>query len=122
MDLDGSLYANLSREFEQALRQPANILPAIFESLLLIVGLLGNSMVITAILTNKNMRTLVNYFVLNLSIADLLCCLIIMPITVLTYLFKPWYWGATLCKFKTYLDPVTVGASIITMTVVAFDR
>ena len=48
-------------------------LPSLFMcSIVLAVGLLGNLMVIIVILTSKVLRSSTNFFLLNLSVADML--------------------------------------------------
>jgi hypothetical protein len=55
--------------------------------LLIIFGTIGNSLVVYVVVCQPAMRTARNVFVVNLSISDLLLCLITMPLTVsLNYL------------------------------------
>jgi len=45
-------------------------------------GLIGNFVILYAILSNKKMRTARNYFIVNLAISDLLLCSMTMPLTL----------------------------------------
>ena len=48
-----------------------------------LVGLVGNSLVCFAIWRNKNMRTVTNIFIVNLSVADLAVIIVCLPSTLL---------------------------------------
>lgn len=45
-------------------------------------GLIGNMVILYAILSKKKMRTPRNYFIVNLAISDLLLCSMTMPLTL----------------------------------------
>ncbi len=49
---------------------------------LIVVGTIGNSLVVYVVARQPAMRTARNVFVVNLAISDLLLCLITMPLTV----------------------------------------
>lgn len=50
--------------------------------LLIVIGTVGNSLVVYVVARQPAMRTARNVFVVNLAISDLLLCLITMPLTV----------------------------------------
>ena len=50
--------------------------------LLIVVGTIGNSLVVYVVAMQPAMRTARNVFVFNLAVSDLLLCLITMPLTV----------------------------------------
>ena len=45
-------------------------------------GIIGNMIILYAILSKRNMRTPRNYFIVNLAISDLLLCSMTMPLTL----------------------------------------
>ena len=45
-------------------------------------GIIGNVIILYAILSKRNMRTPRNYFIVNLAISDLLLCSMTMPLTL----------------------------------------
>ena len=49
---------------------------------LIVVGTIGNSLVVYVVAMQPAMRTARNVFVVNLAVSDLLLCLITMPLTV----------------------------------------
>lgn len=56
-------------------------------SLIFVLGFLGNVIVISAISSNSQMRTMTNIFVCNLAAADLLVVLFCVPVTLAANIF-----------------------------------
>ncbi|XP_068082551.1 galanin receptor 2b-like [Anabrus simplex] len=63
-----------------------------------------------------------NYFLVNLSVADLLVTLICMPMAVGVAVTRLWLYGQFMCKITFYLQGVSVGASVFTITAMSIDR
>ena len=74
------------------LKQPPHLIAlySIAYGLVFIFGLIGNSSVIAVIIKEPSMRNVTNYFILNLSVADMLVTLLVVPITLLSNLFTGW--------------------------------
>ena len=91
--------------------------------IIFLVSAVGNSLVCTVILRRKKMKTVTNYFILNLAIADLtLTCICIpfdIPVQELGY---QWPHGALLCKVIYPLQTLSLFASIYTLTAVSLSR
>ena len=93
--------------------------------LITIVASVGNSLVVLAVFLNPNrdLRTPFNYFVANLSIADLIVGLITGPMSTVYHIFE----GVGMLK-ERFKDPVHVTffiswtASLLSLTALAFDR
>jgi hypothetical protein len=73
-------------------------------SLVFVVGLFGNALVCMAVYRNHSMRTVTNYFIVNLAVADLLVLLICLPPSVLWDVTQTWFLGLKLCKAVPYLQ------------------
>ncbi|KZC09016.1 PREDICTED: orexin receptor type 1-like [Dufourea novaeangliae] len=86
------------------------------------VGLIGNALVCIAVYRNHTMRTVTNYFIVNLAVADFLVLLLCLPFTVLWDITETWFFGLTLCKAVPYLQTVSVTVSILTLTFISIDR
>jgi hypothetical protein len=72
-----------------ALRQPIYgvvLLSAAYVTVAL-VGVVNNCLVISVVYTKPAMRTVTNYFLVNLATADILVCVFVLPITLLQNLF-----------------------------------
>lgn len=50
------------------------------------------------------MRTVTNYFIVNLSLADVLVTIICLPASLVVDITETWFFGATLCKIVPYLQ------------------
>ncbi|KAK8769880.1 hypothetical protein V5799_013655, partial [Amblyomma americanum] len=72
-----------------------------------VVGLVGNCLVCVAVYRNQSMRTVTNYFIVNLAVADFLVILVCLPPTVLWDVTETWFFGAALCKIVLYLQGYT---------------
>ncbi|KAJ8305939.1 hypothetical protein KUTeg_016484 [Tegillarca granosa] len=87
-----------------------------------LLGFLGNASVIILIFGNRHLRNTTNMFLCNMAVADLLVSLICVPMAVGQALYRVWIYGEFMCKITTYLQGVTVAASIFTITVLSVDR
>uniref|UniRef100_A0A8C5PUS6 Orexin receptor type 2 n=1 Tax=Leptobrachium leishanense TaxID=445787 RepID=A0A8C5PUS6_9ANUR len=87
-----------------------------------IVALIGNILVCVAVWKNHHMRTVTNYFIVNLSLADVLVTITCLPVTLLVDITETWFLGKTLCKIFPYLQTVSVSVSVLTLSCIALDR
>lgn len=88
-----------------------------------IVSAVGNSLVCTVILRKSKMKTVTNYFILNLAIADLTLTCICIPFDIpVQEMDHRWPYGALLCKFLYPLQTLSLFASIFTLTTVSLSR
>lgn len=71
---------------------------------LMLTTAVGNLFVIVAILIERNLRTIGNYLVLSLAIADLLVALLVMPLASIYQILQHWTLGVLLCDIWTSTD------------------
>ncbi len=88
------------------------IIVAIVASLISLVTICGNVLVITAFIIDKNLRKYSNYFILNLSFADLLIGLLIPPYAPFLLYNYNWKLGRSMCIVWLVLDYVVGSASV----------
>lgn len=62
------------------------------------------SAVCLAVWRNHHMRTVTNYFIVNLSLADVLVTAICLPASLLVDITESWLFGHALCKVIPYLQ------------------
>ncbi|KAG2467105.1 orexin receptor type 2 [Polypterus senegalus] len=86
------------------------------------VSLVGNALVCTAVWKNHHMRTVTNYFIVNLSFADILVTITCLPASLIVDITETWFFGKTLCKILPYLQTVSVSVSVLTLSCIALDR
>nr|XP_031291390.1 orexin receptor type 2 [Camelus dromedarius] len=68
------------------------------------------------------MRTVTNYFIVNLSLADVLVTITCLPATLVVDITETWFFGQSLCKVIPYLQTVSVSVSVLTLSCIALDR
>ncbi|XP_012253675.2 orexin receptor type 2-like isoform X2 [Athalia rosae] len=91
-------------------------------SVVFVAGIVGNALVCVAVYRNHSMRTVTNYFIVNLAVADLLVIILCLPPTVVWDVTETWFLGLKLCKAVPYLQTVSVSVSILTLTFISIDR
>ncbi|XP_043922189.1 galanin receptor type 1 [Protopterus annectens] len=93
-------------------------------SLIFVLGVVGNSLVITVLARSKpgKPRSTTNIFILNLSIADLAYLLFCVPFQATIYVLPYWVLGAFICKFIHYFFTVSMLVSIFTLSAMSVDR
>lgn len=82
----------------------SNSLLALILIMLMLTTAVGNLFVIVAILIERNLRTIGNYLVLSLAIADLLVALLVMPLAAISQILQRWTLGVLLCDIWTSAD------------------
>uniref|UniRef100_A0A6P7FAM2 Neuropeptide F receptor n=1 Tax=Diabrotica virgifera virgifera TaxID=50390 RepID=A0A6P7FAM2_DIAVI len=108
----------------KAIDEPAYTVLIVMYCFLMIMGALGNTLVIVAVVRKPAMRTPRNMFIVNLAVADLLLCAITMPLTLMEILTKYFPLGNNLfvCKIIGILQATSTYVSTISITAIALDR
>ncbi|XP_041868511.1 galanin receptor type 1 [Melanotaenia boesemani] len=101
-----------------------NFISLLVFGLIFILGVLGNTLVITVLARSKpgQPRSTTNIFILNLSVADLSYLLFCVPFQSTIYMLPIWVLGAFICKFIHYFFTVSMLVSIFTLSVMSVDR
>ncbi|XP_037116268.1 neuropeptide Y receptor Y2, like [Syngnathus acus] len=89
---------------------------------IILLGLVGNSLVIYVIYRFKTLRTVTNFFIANLAVADLLVNVLCLPFTLVYTLQGEWHFGAALCFLVPFAQGLAVHVSTLTLNVIALDR
>ncbi|XP_076055529.1 allatostatin-A receptor-like [Oratosquilla oratoria] len=97
------------------------VVPIIF-SIIVLVGLFGNTLVVIVIIVNKTMRSTTNYLIFSLAVADLLFIVFCVPFTASDYILSSWPFGIIWCKTVQYLTYVTAYTSVYTLLLLSLDR
>ncbi|TNM86182.1 hypothetical protein fugu_008453 [Takifugu bimaculatus] len=119
--LNGSnITANYTNQFVQPPWRVA--LWSVAYSFVLAVAVFGNLIVIWIILAHKRMRTVTNYFILNLAFSDASMAAFNTLINFIYAAHGEWYFGKAYCKFHNFFPVTSVFASIYSMTAIAVDR
>ncbi|KAJ8013736.1 hypothetical protein DPEC_G00032890 [Dallia pectoralis] len=89
--------------------------------LVFFVSLIGNTLVCFAVWKNHHMRTVTNYFIVNLSFADVLVTITCLPASLVVDITETWFFGDTLCKILPCLQTTSVAVSVLTLSCIALD-
>ncbi|KAM6965065.1 tachykinin receptor 1a [Aplochiton taeniatus] len=98
------------------------VLWAIAYSCIVIVSVLGNIVVIWIIMAHTRMRTVTNYFLLNLAFAEASMSAFNTVINFTYAVHNEWYFGLVYCRFHNFFPIAAVFASIYSMAAIALDR
>ncbi len=79
----------------------------------------GNVFVIAAILLERNLRSVGNYLVFSLAVADLMVACLVMPLGAVSVVSGQWTLGAILCDVWTIADVLCCTASILHLLAIA---
>jgi allatostatin A receptor len=97
------------------------IVPILF-GIIIVIGLIGNALVVVVVSANKQMRSTTNLLIINLAIADLLFIIFCVPFTASDYVLTYWPFGDVWCRIVQYLIVVTAHASVYTLVFMSLDR
>ncbi len=87
------------------------------------ISIVGNIMVIIAVLSFKRLRNNVtNYFIISLAVADLMVSTFVMPYNAVHEILGYWPFGTVFCDVYQALDILSCTASILNLCVIALDR
>ncbi|KAH8295511.1 hypothetical protein KR018_012506, partial [Drosophila ironensis] len=100
---------------------PKSLAVAVF-LVLILVTVVGNTLVILAVLTTRRLRTVTNCFVMNLAITDWLVGTCVMPPSVILYITGDWRFGWILCDIWISLDILLCTGSILSLCAISLDR
>lgn len=97
-----------------------------FELTLLIIiclmALVANGSLFWIVLRKQELRTMLNFFVLNLAAADMLVSFASMPVTIITVASKTWIFGSTACVLFGFVTIVSFISSVSSLGLIAINR
>ena len=82
----------------------------------------GNVLVLVAIISNGHLRGTTHYFIANLAVADLLLGVAVLPFSTTLETIDRWVFGETFCDVWAALDVLCCTASILSLCVISVDR
>lgn len=107
---DGGEYCNMTRDeymemlYDYIFPQPYEWVLIAINAVVFIIGLIGNALVCIAVYRNHSMRTVTNYFIVNLALADFMVILICLPPSVLWDVTETWFFGTAMCRIVLYFQ------------------
>ncbi|CAB3379958.1 Hypothetical predicted protein [Cloeon dipterum] len=90
--------------------------------LILIVGVLGNSLTIWALLRCPRVRNVAAVFIISLCVADLLFCVLVLPFSASRFLHGTWVHGMTMCVLFPFMRYGNIGVSLLSIAMITINR
>ena len=95
--------------------------PTVF-GVIILVGLVGNLLVVGVTLSRHKMWTTVNLLLLNLAVTDVIFVLVCVPFMAYHYAADNWLMGDVVCKLSHFFLYVTVYVTVYTLVAIAVIR
>ncbi|KAM6956585.1 muscarinic acetylcholine receptor M3-like, partial [Aplochiton taeniatus] len=98
------------------------VLIVLLTGLLSLVTIIGNVLVVLSFKVNRQLKTVNNYFLLSLAVADLIIGVISMNLYTAYIVMGHWAMGHWACDLWLAVDYVASNASVMNLLVISFDR
>ncbi|KRY93063.1 putative G-protein coupled receptor No18 [Trichinella pseudospiralis] len=97
-------------------------LVALILAVIVATTVVGNALVIVAIITERSLQRVQYYLILSLAVADELVGTVVSPLAFHYDLTNRWTLGLLMCDFWIFFDVLCCSASILNLVVIALDR
>ncbi|XP_077978812.1 G-protein coupled receptor 54-like [Glandiceps talaboti] len=115
-------YSDYYLDYDYKLGPESIIVPTLW-GIFAFFGLVGNIFVIVVVFKFSHMRTVTNYYIVNLALTDVVVLLICVPSTSSVFaLHTEWVLGDAMCRIVIWLQLASWQASCLTLTVISVDR
>ncbi|KAF7230296.1 alpha-2 adrenergic receptor [Nothobranchius furzeri] len=89
---------------------------------LIVFTVVGNVLVVIAVLTSRALKAPQNLFLVSLATADILVATLVMPFSLANELMGYWYFGKVWCGIYLALDVLFCTSSIVHLCAISLDR
>lgn len=100
----------------------SDLLICVVTGAVILATLVGNALVILAVLLVRKLKQPPNFLLVSLAVADFCVGLIVMPIALIKSLTDKWIMGEVICRLWTSADLTLCTASIINLCMISVDR
>ena len=98
------------------------ILGGTLMSIIVLGAIYGNMLVIASVASNRKLRTITNFYLVSLAMADLLVATLVMPIAIVVQITGRWWFGVIACDIYVLFDSMLCTASILNLCCISLDR
>ena len=114
--------SNSDRDFATAGEMVSVVAVGVVLSGICLATVVGNALVLVAIVSNGHLRGTTHYFIANLAVADLLLGVSVLPFSAALETIDRWVFGETFCDVWAAMDVLCCTASILSLCVISVDR
>ena len=87
-----------------------------------VVVLIGNSLVVVAVIKYRKLRTITNVYIVSLACADMMLGILVLPFSASYDVLHFWPFGESFCSIWLAVDVLLCTASILNLCAISFDR
>ncbi|OWF35228.1 substance-K receptor-like [Mizuhopecten yessoensis] len=87
-----------------------------------LIAIVGNLLIIVIVWRNKKMRTVTNYYIVNMAVSDLFVASFSIWMHLVDDVTEGWTVGGFMCKFNPFVQITAMCASVFTLMALACDR
>lgn len=98
------------------------VLLSLLYGMISVVAFFGNTIVIWIICSCRRMHSVTNFYIINLSCADIIISVFSIPFQFQAALLQRWELPAFMCPLCPFTQVLSVNVSIFTLSVIAIDR
>ncbi|CAH1974351.1 unnamed protein product [Acanthoscelides obtectus] len=91
-------------------------------ALIIVMVIIGNCLVIAAVYCSSKLRSVTNFFIVSLAVADLMVGVAVLPFSATWEVFKVWIFGDIWCQMWLAVDVWMCTASILNLCAISLDR
>ncbi|KAL9984829.1 hypothetical protein ACROYT_G007165 [Oculina patagonica] len=115
----------------QCVYDPDSLTEQVFKCIayfiIMFASLIGNVLVICVVIMNRQMRTVTNYLIVNMAVADLLITAFSMPVFIKLLVTGHMDWSSgvfseILCKIISFSQSLSIASSVLSLAAIAVDR
>ena len=92
------------------------------ESLIFVIGAVGNALLIYTTLANVSMRTISNVLLVNMSVGNLVVLVHYIPLMFTNHVSPNWILGEGMCKMISLIPTLSVAVTIFSMVAMSVER
>ena len=89
---------------------------------IVLLAVIGNALVIWIWKTTRTMKTVINKFIVNLAISDIILALIFTPFQFYAGITQRWDMPVVMCKICPFSQVLAFTASVYTLVVISFEK
>lgn len=87
-----------------------------------VVSVIGNGLIIYTVAANKKIQFIINIFICNLAVSDIIIGVLVAPFQFQTALLQKWIFPRIACKIAPFAATLSVNVSILTLVAISLDR